>query len=274
MPARATGKGDQLVTTNTKECAKHRVFADLDRYVEFYERFARSVFGFCTSGTSAVCNIDSYVYSSIQGTLTSITSTLSYGRIGDSYALLRRFYDSAVINVYSNLYLQDHFSVENLVVDQINDWLQGKRPIPEYRIMSSYIRDSSKLKTLNDLLYADDRYRRIRKRCNALTHYNSFQHVLLNDGEIYVKNRTKWVDQFAEDARDIVVLHLAYVFFLNDHYLMSSDYVDCLECNMTPEPDSQYWVSPFIQEAFTDILVATRPEIAQTIKLKTSMHLL
>lgn len=253
--------------------ADHQVFTQLEKYVQFYESLAFSVFGFCSKGTRAVCNIDSYVYSSMQGTLESMKNTLKTGRIGDAYALLRKFYDSAIINVYSNLFLDDHFSIDNFIVEKIDNWLQGKERLPEYRVMSRYIRSSARLKPVNDLLYLDARYKRIRDRCNDHTHYNFFQHVLLNDSAIYLETRPKWVDAFSKDVRDIVILHLSYVFFLNDHYMMSSDYVDYLECNMTPEPDSQYWVAPFIQQMFTDVLVKERPDIAASIKGHTCMHL-
>ena len=51
---------------------KHHIFEELPEYIEFYNSLAMSVFSFCTMGTTALCNIDSYVYSSIQGTLESI----------------------------------------------------------------------------------------------------------------------------------------------------------------------------------------------------------
>lgn len=259
--------------SHNNEHITHQVFSELDCYIDFYEQFAMSVFRFCSPGVNAIFGFDSYIYSSMQGTLESLKGTLKAGRIADAYALLRRFYDSAIINIYLNLFLQDHFDIENRIVEQINDWLQGKSEIPEYRVMSQHIRDSSKLKAINALLYVDDRYRGIRHRCNSFMHYNFFQHVLLNDGQVFVKDRHKWVDAFSVDARDIFILHLAYVFFLNDHHMMSSDYIDCLECDMVPEPDSQYWVAPFIQEVFSEVLVATRPDVADAIKLKTSMHL-
>jgi len=53
----------------------------------------------------------------------------------------------------------------------------------------------------------------------------------------------------------------------------SSDYVDALECNMTPEADSQYWVAPFIQDVFDGIIAKCRPDVAAIVKAHTSMHL-
>jgi hypothetical protein len=254
-----------------KEYKEHRVFSELGRYINFYKNLAMSVFSFSTQGTRAICNIDSYVYSSIRGTLESIRQILKDGRINDAYALLRKYYDSAIMNIYSNLYFQDHFSIDNFIVEKINNWLQGKEPLPEYRVMSNYIRSSDKLTPITDLLYADDRYREARNRCNDHTHYNFFANMLLNDNEIYLENRIEALDSFSEDVRDVFILHLAYVFFLNGHYMMSSDYLDSLECGLTPEPDSQYWVAPFIQEVFDGILTKERPDIAATIRQHSCM---
>lgn len=256
-----------------QEYQDHQVFREIDRYAKFYEIFAESVFSFCSMGTKAVCNIDSYVYSSIQGTLGSIRDILKAGRINDAYALLRKYYDSAIINVYSSLYLQDHFSIENFIVEKIDNWLRGKDQLPEYRMMSRYIRESTKVAAINNHLYKDNRYKKVRDRCNDHTHYNFFHNVLLNDKEIYLSNRIQVLDAFASDIRDVFILHLAYVFFLNDHYMTSSDHVDALECGMTPEYDSQYWVAPFVQEVFDDIIAKQRPDIAATIRQQTCMHL-
>ena len=117
----------------------HQVFEQLSKYSGFYKDLSYSVMGFILQGTKSVPNIDTYVYSSIQGTLESIKSILTQGRINDSYALLRKYHDAAIINIYSHLYLDDHFSLQNFVVDKIDQWLRGKAQLPEYRVMSEYI---------------------------------------------------------------------------------------------------------------------------------------
>jgi hypothetical protein len=257
-----------------QEYRRHPVFGELDRYISFYESLAHSVFHFVTMGTKAICNIDSYVFSSIQGTLVSIRTILADGRINDAYALLRKYYDSVIINIYSNLYLQDHFSIENFVVTQIDEWLKGKAQLPEYRIMSQYICSSPKTAPITALIFADDRYKRLRDRCNDHTHYNFYRNVLLNDNQIVLPDRLGALGQFSEDVRDVLILHVAYILFINDHYMMSSDYLDCLECGMTPEPDSQYWVAPFVQDVIDQTVAKNRPDVVATVKDHTSMHLL
>jgi hypothetical protein len=262
-----------LVQIADVEYQGHRVFSELDRYANFYKKLSMSVFSFPIMGTNAIANIDTYVYSSMQGTVESIRVILLQGRINDAFALLRKYYDSAMINVYSNLYLKNNFSIDNFVVEKIHNWLQGKEKLPEYRIMSKYIRDSERFKQINELLYKDGRYKSLRDRCNDHAHYNFFHNLMLNDNEIYIKNRGKTLDQFTEDVRDIFVLHLAYIFILNEHYMMSSDHLDALECNMEPEDGSQYWVASFIQDIFNTVVTPSRPDITASIKVSSAMHL-
>lgn len=72
----------------------------------------------------------------------------------------------------------------------------------------------------------------------------------------------------------VFILHLGYMFFLNNHYMMSSDYLDALECSMQPEDGSQYWVAPFIQDIFNGIITPRRPDITAAIKACSAMQLL
>jgi hypothetical protein len=253
---------------------EHHVFKHLSEYSEFYNDLATSVMGWVTQGTiGSVFNIDTYVYSSIQGTLDSIKDILTKGRINDSYALLRKYHDSIVINIYSNLYLDDNFSIENFVVEKINNWLYGKESLPEYRIMSDYIRKSGKLADINALLYKDNTYKEIRDRCNDHTHYNFYHNLLLNDDKLYIKNRFNILNQFSKDLENLFILHLSYIFYLKDQYMMASDYIDSLDLGLIPEEDSQYFVAPFIQEIFDKVIKKNRIDLAMKIKSHTAMRL-
>ena len=252
---------------------KHVVFEQLSEYAKFYKSLSFSVFGWITQGTKSIVNIDSYVYSSVQGTLESIKDILMKGRINDSYALLRKYYDSAIINIYSILYLDENFSLENFVVQKIENWRQGREQLPDYRVMSNYIRSSEKLAKVNELLYKDNTYKEIRDRCNDHTHYNFYYNLLLNDNEIYIENRMAILDSLSKDLENIFILHISYLFYLNDKYMMSSDYVDSLDLELTPEEGSQYYVAPFIQEIFDNVIKKNRIDLATEIKNNTSMML-
>ncbi len=259
--------------TIDKAYKTHQVFEQLRKYAKFYKSLSYSIMHFISQGTKSLINIDTYVYSSIQGTLESIRDILIQGRINDSYALLRKYYDVVIINIYSDLYLNDRFGLENFVVDKIENWLRGKDKLPEYRVMSKYIRTSNKLAKIVDLIYKDKTYKELRDRCNNHMHYNFYYNLLLNDNETYLGNRIDILNEFSKDLENIFILHLSFLFYLNDHYMMSMDYADSMDCGLTPEEGSQYYVAPFIQEVFSAVIKKNRPDLAAEIKAKTSMSL-
>ncbi|HDK26942.1 MAG TPA: hypothetical protein ENG48_07640 [Candidatus Atribacteria bacterium] len=268
-----TYEGIKIETKLGKEYLEHKVFGELKIYSDFYSSLSFSIMGFISQGTKAILNLDTYTYSSIKGTINSINEILSKGRINDAYALIRKYYDSTFINIYSNLYLQDHFSIDNFIVKKIDNWRKGTETIPEFRIISRYIKESPKLEPISKLLKKDDRYKKIRDRCNDNTHYNFYYNMMLNDSEIFNPQRIKYLDAISFDMESLFIQHFAYIFYLNDHYFMSSDYIDSLDVGMTPEKGSQYWVASFIQEIFDKIIKLKRPDIAKEIKKNTEMKL-
>lgn len=257
---------------NSEAYQSHSVFADLTRYISFYESWTMSIFRFPTMGIKSVESIDSYTYSSMHGTLESIQAILLSGRISDAYCLLRKYYDSVVIDIYTKVYLAEHLSTQNVVVEKIQKWLAGKVQLPQYGTMRKYITNAQMAKPITIQL-SDDRYKSIRDRCNAHTHYKSYHHVLVNDNEIRLPNRMRWIDTFRADVHDLLVMHLGYVFFLKDHYMMSSDYTDALECGVQPALDSQYWVAPYVQEIFDEVISPRCKKITATIKGSSAMRL-
>lgn len=258
---------------DSKDYQEHYIFSELKTYTEFYDSLSFSVSSFGTTGTDQVINLDTYILSSIKGTIESIFLILKDGKINDSYALLRKLYDSTIIHIYTNLYLDDRASIENFIVEKINNWIKGTEQLPEFRVMSNYIRKSEKVAAINGLLYSNDRYKDIRNRCNDNTHYNYFYNVILNDNEIHIEHRIKILNSLSVDIKDIFILHLAYLFFIKDHFMTSSDYMDALEIGIEPEIDSQYWVAPFIQEVLDNIVSKHRPDILKVVKQNSSMHL-
>jgi len=257
----------------SKEYQEHKIFDKLSSYIEFYGYFSDLIMSFITMGATGVINIDTYTYSSMKGTLQSMKMLLQMGHINDAYSLMRKFYDAAYINVYTILYLDDNFSFDNLVVKQIQNWLHGTETLPSFRSISDYIRKHQKLEELNSLLYTDNRYTNLRERCNDNTHYNFYKNILLNDAKIFNKDRKKALEDFSNDITDLVIMHLSYVFFLNQHYLSSSDFRDYFDIGETPPKNSQLWVAPFIQDIFDNLFKVQRSDIANLIKSNTDMHL-
>lgn len=157
----------------------------------------------------------------------------------------------------------------------MNDWLHGRstKALPRVEEMTKYIEKSGELGTLFKLINSDERYKQLRKRCNDQMHYNFFHTTLLNDGAVYVKDRLVWLNTFSEDLRCIAIYHLALIFGLKDSYLMSSDYMDYMECGERPPDDCQYWVNPIVQKMLDRVVVPFRPDVYKALKEGSAMHL-
>ena len=99
-----------------KTYQEHPVFEQLSDYAEFYEDLAIIIMGWVTQGTTSIINIDTYVYSSIQGTLESIKDILIKGRINDVHALLREYQHSTITvttSVESLCYYRQPIQLQN-----------------------------------------------------------------------------------------------------------------------------------------------------------------
>jgi len=255
------------------EYLNHNVFKKIQKYSDFYNDLSFSIMYWVSSGTTGIINFDTYVYSSISGTLDSIKEILGKGRLNDAYALLRKYYDSTIINVYTNVYLIENVGIENLIVKQIDNWLKGKESIPNIRKINDYLKKSKKLKPILVLLDKDNFLKKTRERCNDNVHYNYYYNVLLNDNAIYIENRLKYLDNLEKDLDNIFLQHLGLIFFLNDHYMISSDYGDSLDLGLTPEENSQYWVAPFVQDILDKTIRENKPDLYEFIKNRTEMQL-
>lgn len=261
------------------EYTNHLVFEQLDYYAKFYESLSFSIMPFMSRGTVSIMNINTYILSSIKCTVESIKDILKKGRVSDTYALIRKYYDSTITNIYIDLYLANNWRSGNHVVEKIHKWLRGKEKMPFYDEMCVYIKTTPEknvpdLSIIYNLLHKDDKYKNIREKCNDNMHYNSYNNYLLNDNEIHVPDRERHLDIITESMEALFIQHFAYMFYLNDHYMMSSYHIDCLEIAVEPEYGSQYWVADFIQEVFDKIIKIKRPDIAQALKENTNMELL
>jgi hypothetical protein len=263
------------MNVKSKAYQEHAIFSKLEKYIEFYESFSDSIMCFVTTGVRSATNIDTYVYTSMSGTLESISLILKNGRINDAYSLLRKFHDSVIMNVYTTLYIEDNLDIENFVVQKIENWLSSTQndSMPDFRGMTNYIKDSKRIQDLYTLINIDSRYKEIRERCTDNMHYNFYWNVMLNDNKIRNEHRGKYLDQLSADIEQLIIMHLSYIFYSNEKYMASSDYVDYLDCGQTPPENSQYWVSTNVQEIFDDLIKRHRPDIAKLIKDKTYMEL-
>ena len=263
-----------MKNSNTEIFDTHKVFITLDYFIEFYELFSFGVMSFVPPGVNTIINIDTYVLSSMQMSLDSIKPLLKLGRINDAYALLRKFHDSVIINIYYTIYIKNNIEQYNFIIEKINNWYLGREKLPTFKNMIDYIENSSFLKEINDIINFDNRYKLIRDNCNDHVHYNSFDTMIKNDARNFDEHRERIFDQISCNILDIIIYHISYIFLLNEQYMSSSDYIDALECGLKPVEGSQYYVAPYIKQFFNNIIRVNRNDIAELIIKNTNMELL
>ena len=253
-----------------KSVKLHSIHHDLNEFIEFYDGLSFTVMNFLPLGTKALFNFDTYIYEAMKGTLESILVLVQNGRINDAYALLRKFFDISLINVYVNLYLKREYTVDKFVVEKVQNWLSGQEKIPEYKVIRSYIA-SSELKYIQKEL-SKFPYREIRERCNDHMHYNFFNNLMMNT-HVFGSEKNKKLDLFSKDIRYVVLLNISYIFYLNPHYMSSGDIFDYLDSYSDIPEEMQYQVAPYIQNIFKILIDKEAVSIGQMIRKNTNMRL-
>ena len=255
---------------NKPHLENHPIIENLQLYSKFYESWSYLVIKFVPLGTKAIFHFDTYIFGSMQATLDSISLLIQNGKTNDAYALLRKFHDLAMIDVYINLKLEQELAIESLIVTEIQNWLEGKGSMPEFKDIRHYIAQSS-LQPIQAALSQFD-YLNIRIRCNDHMHYNYFSNLLMNT-EAHNPKELELINTFMTDIKYIVLQHISFMFYLLPHFMASSDYTDYMDMGMTPPEGCEYEVAPFIHQIFTDLILQESPKIAELIKKSTNMRL-
>ena len=205
-------------SSNSENYKNHPICIDLNRFIDFYSSFSFAIMSYPTLGTKTLLNVDTYFYASIQGTLDSIKIILKQGKIGDSFALLRKYYDSTILNIYINLYLTENCNMKNNFsnVQEINAWLENRKFLPHnnFNKMAQYIEKSNSLKDFFAVINKDISYSETRNRCNDHLHYNYFDNLLVNDDQVYFNKRIMLLNSFQTDLENIFILHFSCIFIL------------------------------------------------------------
>lgn len=233
---------------------KHKVFDDLKFMMLFYDSISMSCFSFIAAGTRGITNYASYVYTAIEGTLDSISALLSKGRINDAYTLIRKLFDDILLEIYMDVTLKDKFCIDNFFVEEVNEWIQGKHRIPKTEKILKCLEESERTKELYPLFGWDTYLKKSRELLDDSVHSNRFQRMLLNCNAVYIEARERHLKNCEIILNQLFLLHLSFIFHLNPHYMMASDYMDFKELGLTPPDGCQNWIAPFAQDAFDKVI--------------------
>lgn len=250
----------------------------IDDLIKFYDYLSYNVWTFMSNGVKITfpINFESLIFSSLSGTLDSIKLVLEKGHINDVYALLRKYDDGILINLYIDCYIYKKQSFENFIVEKVNNWIHGRERLPNSTKMITYIRSYNYLTDLNTLIDFDGVYKKMRQRCNDNAHLNSIYYMVLNDSSVYLDSRVKELNQFESFLRNFFIFHFIYLFTLHQEYMSSSDYEDAVDYDdrsVKLEIGLEYEVAPFVQDIFDKYVKPYRNDLANYLKEHICMKL-
>lgn len=237
----------------SKAYKEHTLFNELDEMMQFYESVSSRAFYFLPSGTKGFANYETYYFMSIKGTLESIKVLLQNGRINDSLVLVRKMFDDILTEIYLAVTLKEKFDItKSLYVEDVQKWLETSFRIPSLKKILKTIESSSYTKDLYPFFGWRTYLEHSRQFLDDSVHTNRYSRVLYNCNTVYLKDkREKLLSSISVILNQLLMIQVAFVFHLNPVYLMASDYIDYLECGATPPKNSENWIAPFAQEAFS-----------------------
>ena len=120
----------------------HEVFELIKHMQDYCDGIAYTCYGFIPNGTLGAVNYSSYVFSSIRTTLESIRGLLKEGHIADAFVLIRRLFDTVLVDIYLNVVREEKYDwEENLVVKDVDDWIKRKIRIPRVKKILDLLND-------------------------------------------------------------------------------------------------------------------------------------
>ena len=155
-------------------------------------------------------------------------------------------------------------SIDNFFVQEVNEWIQGKHRIPKTDKILKCLKDSQRTKDLYQLFGWNTYLKKNRELLDDSVLSNRFKLMLLNCNTVYIEDRVRHLKNCEVMLNQLFLIHLSFIFHLNSHYLMASDYMDYMEMGMTPPEGSENWIAPFAQDAF-DKIIKPHMEIANFI---------
>ncbi len=170
---------------------KHPIFENLIDIMSFYETLSRSNYtpveyvGIISN--SKVFSTSTYVFGSLAGTIESIYTLLRNGRCNDAIALIRKYCDTIILDIYLRLLTKElnekvltQYSLQSIENNEVTKWIDSEgRLFDEKKTKIVYDKISKSEPELTKLFNLKDSkalYKKLRDLCNNNMHNNYFLH--------------------------------------------------------------------------------------------------
>lgn len=244
---------NQKMIAQDLECQK--IIAEMHAVAKFL-----SDFGFLSFGRDFVL-CGKYTFSlqmistAFELTAGSIISCCESGCIADAYSLMRKYRDDLFFYLYIVVYdscnkLNGKSPATNQMEANIERWIKNDLDDLHIGTVLQAIGQFSRVRSAVQKYKLKSYFDTLNKRLNDYVHSNGVAFYNRNVNAYQGRTLQKQLEALLKDLRFITITFLFLLILCSPLSIMSTDYVDCLDCNMTPPDGSQYWVAPFVTAFF------------------------
>lgn len=271
--------GEDMPRTFGDEYDNHKIFSYLKDIMAFYDTLSfnnyRPVEYTSILSKSKVLYAGTYIFSSLAGTIESIYVLLHNGRCNDAMALVRKYCDSIILDIYKTILekqlrekVLENMSIESIKNNDVTNWIDAEGRLFDEKSMKTVYGKISEyypeLTRLFKLKNSNALFHKLKEFCNDNMHNNYLYTMMANDAEMIKFRedlRLPMINSASKTIRFFFSIHFAFIYCGDALYMMSSDYIDYLDCGSQPPKGSERWVAPSVIKAF-DIVKKTVPDVA------------
>ena len=217
-------------------------------------------FGFLTFGRDYIsCKNHLFslqiVSTACELTVGSIISCCASGCMADAFSLLRKYRDDLFFYLYVTVFdswnKTEHDSQAIAKMEEnIERWIHNDlHDLPISTIMKA-IGQAPQVKDAVVKYNLQSYFSTLGDRLNNYVHSNGIAFYNRNVNTLQGDSLQKQMQILLKDMRYITITFMFLLALCFPISIMSTDYVDYLDCNAVPPEGAQYWVAPFITEFF------------------------
>lgn len=187
--------------------------------------------------------------------------------------MTRKYFDDVLVEIYIDVIRVDDYDfANNFIVKDVDEWIYKRHRIPSLKKILSKLQHSERTKELYPYFGWETYFKKYRESLDDSVHGNRFSYMMLNCNELILPIRVKHLNIIESVLKEVFTMHLAFIFYLNPHYMSSTDYMDYLDCGQTPPEGSETWLASYAQEAF-DRYIKGNKSLGAFIKERCCMRI-
>lgn len=219
-----------------------------------------SSFGFLSFGRDHIlCKHWSFslqaIIASVELTAGNIIACCECACMADANSLLRKYRD----DLFFYLYIVVFDSNQKLAIpnnstkmeENISRWIHNGLNNFYIQDVLKAIGTSPQLKKAVSAYKLQKSFEGIGERLNNFVHGNGFAYYNRNINAYKADELHNYMKVLADDMKYITVTFLFLLTLCSPLSIMSTDYIDFLDCGENPPEGSQYWVAPFVEQFFS-----------------------